>query len=42
MAQGKVAPILGFCDVRKAAEYYRDVLGFSERSVTPTPCTPSW
>ena len=33
MAQGKVAPILGFRDVRRAAEYYRDVLGFRERSV---------
>jgi uncharacterized glyoxalase superfamily protein PhnB len=33
MAQWRVAPILGFPDVRKAAEYYRDVLGFSERSV---------
>ena len=33
MAQGRVAPILGFRDVRRAAEYYKDVLGFRERSV---------
>ena len=33
MTQWRVAPILGFRDVRKAAEYYRDVLGFNERNV---------
>ncbi len=33
MTQWRVAPILGFRDVRKAAEYYRDVLGFDVRNV---------
>ncbi len=33
MTRWRVAPILGFRDVRKAAEYYRDVLGFNEQTV---------
>ncbi len=33
MTPWRLAPILGFRDVRKAADYYRDVLGFTERSV---------